>query len=339
MGRFEALRKTWGDALILRKVISLGMLFLVLLSMGYAQQAPVMQLVILGTGYPYPSAERAGPSCAVVVGKRVFIVDAGRGTSMRLAAMGNPWRFIEAAFITHLHSDHIDGLPDLFHNTWEFGSGTPFKLFGPEGTRGIADGILQFYGPDIHIRRDLTEKLPPEGAKISAQEIKEGVVYEVPGEVKVTAFLVDHPPVVPAFGYRFDAGNQSIVISGDTRPSPNLIRFAANADILVHEAYAGASPSPADAKGRWTIQAYHTSAREAGEVAQKAKVKILVMTHLIPANATERDFSDEAKKVFDGKIIVGRDLMRINIPSVEVRDRRDRPCPIFRLQSDIRHRG
>ncbi len=287
----------------------LGILLLAFLSPGIAQQSPSIYLVLLGTGYPYPSAERAGPSCAVIVGQRVFIVDAGRGTVMRLAATGIPWSAIEAAFLTHLHSDHIDGLPDLFHSTWQFGNGKPFDLYGPEGTKSIADGILQFYAPDIRIRRDLTEKLYPEGARIRAREIQEGVVFEILEEVTITAFLVDHDPVKPAFGYRFDAGEHSIVITGDTRPNPNLTRYAEGADILVHEAYvrSDSSADTSDTK-RWSIYDYHTSAKEAGEVAEKAKVKILVLTHLIPAGASEKDFLDEAKKGFGGEIIVGKDL-------------------------------
>ena len=298
------------------KHIAAGILFfLVLLPFGRTQQPSKIKLILLGTGYPYPSAERAGPSCAVVVGKRIFVVDAGRGSVMRLAATGNPWKSIDAVFVTHLHSDHIDGLPDLFHCTWEFGNGMPFELYGPKGTQEVANGILQFYGPDIHIRRDLTEKLSPEGARIKVHEIQEGVVYDIPGEVRVTAFQVNHDPVTPSFGYRFDAGQHSIVISGDTRPNPNLIRFATDADILVHEAYVGASP-PSDTEGtkQWTVYAYHSSAKEAGEVAQKAKARILVLTHLMPANATEQDFLDEARKGFSGKIIVGRDLMLVEPP-------------------------
>jgi ribonuclease Z len=225
---------------------------------------------------------------------------------MRLAATGIPWSAIEAVFLTHLHSDHIDGLPDLFHSTWQFGDGKPFDLHGPEGTKAVADGILQFYAADIHIRRDLTEKLYPEGAKIRAREIQEGVVFDIPEEVKVTAFLVDHEPVKPAFGYRFDAREHSIVITGDTRPNPNLARYAEGADILVHEAYVR-SDSPSGTTN-WSIYDYHTSAKEAGEVAEKAKVKILVLTHLIPADASEKDFLDEARKGFGGKIIVGKDL-------------------------------
>jgi ribonuclease Z len=289
-----------------------GIILLVFLATGIAQQTPFMYLILLGTGYPFPSAERAGPSCAVIVGQRVFIVDSGRGTVMRLAATGIPWSAIEAIFLTHLHSDHIDGLPDLFHCTWQFGNGKPFDLYGPAGTKSIADGILQFYGPDIHIRRDLTEKLYPEGAKIRAHEIEEGVVYEIPEVVRITAFLVDHHPVEPAFGYRFDAGQYSIVITGDTRPNPNLIRYAKGAGILVHEAYVR-TDSSADAPDtkHWSIYDYHSSAMEAGEDAEKAKAKTLVLTHLIAASASEEDFLKEAKKKYHGKIIVGRDLMVI----------------------------
>jgi ribonuclease Z len=296
------------------RFIAAAFLWLALLSFGMAEQSPSIQLILLGTGYPYPSPERAGPSCAILAGERLFIVDAGRGTAMRLAAFGNPWRFISGAFITHLHSDHIDGLPDLFHSTWEFGGGVPFELYGPEGIQKTADGILQFYDADIHIRRDLTEKLSAEGARINVHEVQEGIVYDRQG-VRVTAFLVDHPPVKPAFGYRFEAGQHSIVITGDTKPNPNLTRFAAGADILVSEAYVpdrGASPVQ---EGKpWGIQDYHMSAKEAGETAEKAKVKILVLTHLIPANAPEKMFAEEAAKVFNGKIIVGRDLMRVDPP-------------------------
>jgi ribonuclease Z len=300
------------------KLIAACMFFLALLLPGTgsrsAQKPVAMRLILLGTGYPFPSADRAGPSCAVIAGEKAFIIDAGRGVVMRLAALGNPWSSIDAAFLTHLHSDHIDGLPDLFHSTWEFGKGTAFELYGPKGTKEVADGILQFYGPDIIIRRDLTEKLPPEGARINVHEVQEGVVCNIPGVIKVTAFLVDHPPVKPAFGYRFDAGKHSIVITGDTRPTPNLVRFAAEADVLVHEAYVRKnSPASSEDPNRWSIYKYHSSAKEAGETAEKAKVKTLVLTHLIPAAASDQDFLDEAKKSFSGKIIIGHDLTHLRL--------------------------
>ena len=294
------------------RYLAVGLVFLALLSSARAEQPSAMRLILLGTGYPYPSAERAGPSCAIVVGENIFIVDAGRGVGMRLAALGNPWQFISAVFITHLHSDHIDGLPDLFHSTWQFGNRKPFELYGPTGIQKTADGILQFYEADIHIRRDLTENLSPQGARINVHEIQEGVVYDMSG-VKVTAFLVDHHPVKPAFGFRFESGQRTIVVTGDAKPNANLIHYASGADILVHEAYVS-SNSSAGAEGTrpWSISDYHSSAKEAGEVAEKAKAKTLVLTHLIPGNAPEKYFLDEARKGFNGKIIVGRDLMQID---------------------------
>lgn len=296
--------------------ITIGLvLILALWAPARAEQGTPMELILLGTGYPYPSAERAGPACAVVARGRTFIVDAGRGAVMRIVAADIPLGSIHSVFVTHLHSDHIDGLPDLFHSTWQFGNGRPFELYGPEGIRGVADGMLQFYEADIHIRRDLTEKLPAEGARISVHEIREGVVCSLADEVRITAFTVDHSPVEPAFGYRFDAGPHSIVISGDTRPIPNLIRFAKGADILVHEAYVGAAvPPDAEDSRPWTIYDYHSSALEAGRTAEKAGAKTLVLTHLIPGNAPERYFLEEARKAFGGKIIVGRDLLRIPVP-------------------------
>jgi ribonuclease Z len=207
-------------------------------------------------------------------------------------------------------------LPDLFHNTWQFGRGLPFELYGPRGIQNVADAIMRFYEADIHVRRDLTEKLSAEGAHINVHEVQQGVVYDKSG-LKVTAFEVDHQPVKPAFGYRFDAGQESIVVTGDTGPSANLIRFAKGADILVSEAYVPSrNRTDAQRMKSWSIYDYHLSAMQAGEAAEKAKVKVLVLTHLIPANAPEESFLNEAQKAFGGKVIVGRDLMRLDPASI-----------------------
>lgn len=268
-----------------------------------------MQVIVLGTGYPRPDPERAGPATAVVVGEKVFLVDAGRAVVMRLAATEYPLKAIRAVFLTHLHSDHTSGLPDLFSTSWIFGRYAPLELYGPMGTAELAVALEKFFAADIHIRRDLTEKHPGAGATIRAHTVREGVVYQ-DSEVRVTAFAVDHRPVEPAFGYRFDARGKSVVISGDTAPSQILIRHAKGADVLVHEAYLPEHFDRVDTpEVAARLKRYHTSAEEVGQVAQQAQVKMLVLTHLIPGNA-ETAFLERAGKHFKGKIVVARDLMR-----------------------------
>jgi ribonuclease Z len=268
-----------------------------------------MQVILLGTGFPRPDPERAGPSTAVVVGEKVFIVDAGRGAVLRLAATEFKLKQVEAVFLTHLHSDHTSGLPDLFTSTWIFGRKTPLELYGPRGTKAVARALLEYFKEDIHIRRDLTEMQPAEGAKINAHEIREGVVYQDP-DVTITAFEVDHRPVEPAFGYRFDSRGRSIVISGDTRPSENLIRHAQGVDVLVHEVYLPEYLDKVDTPEVATrLKHYHTSPEEVGEVATKAGVKLLVLSHLVPGNE-DKTILERVSKRFKGKVVAGKDLMR-----------------------------
>jgi len=176
----------------------------------------------------------------------------------------------------------------------------------------LADAMLQFFAYDIHIRRDLVEHHPGAGATIRAHIVRQGVIYD-DGDVRVTAFKVEHPPVNPAYGYRFDSSGHSIVISGDTRPNANLIKFAKGADILVQEAYLPEHFDKVDsAEVAARLKAYHTSAEEAGEIATAAGVKTLVLTHLVPAGA-EATFAERAAKTFHGRIIVGGELKTITI--------------------------
>lgn len=272
-----------------------------------------ISVLLLGTGFPRPNPAHAGPATAIVAGDKWFLVDAGRGVTLRIAATKLEYKGLQAVFLTHLHSDHTSGLPDFFVTSWMFGrKEKPLQLYGPAGTQQLADAMLKFYEYDIHIRRDLMEAQPAGGATIKTHIVNEGVIYD-DGEVKVTAFKVEHPPVEPAFGYRFDSGGQSIVISGDTHPSQNLIRFAKGADILVHEAYLPGYFEKVDTpEVAARLKAYHTDAQQAGEIAAAAGVKTLVLTHRIPA-APESEFRQLAAKAFHGRIVVGNDLEMITI--------------------------
>ncbi len=286
--------------------------------MSAAQDTPTAtqtstRVVMLGTGNPRPDPERSGPATAIVVNGTPYLVDFGPGVIRRasaayqqgVTALGYGGVNIKTVFLTHLHSDHTADLPDLFTTTWIMGRSKPLELYGPQGIAEMATGVKQFLAEDIHIRRDLTEKLPAAGAEINPHVVRPGVVYD-DGEVKVIAFAVDHAPVEPAFGYRFESHGRVIVFSGDYHPNDSTVPAVKGADVLVSEVYLPEyfQRNPATAA---TLSRYHCTPEQAAELARKAGVKKLVFTHIIPPEESD-EIVRRAKKIFDGEVVAGKDL-------------------------------
>ena len=288
-------------------------------------QAQEIKVTLLGTGCPPAVMNRFGPSILVEAGGQKFIFDAGRGALQRLNQIKTPWREVNGVFLTHLHSDHVVGLPDLWLTGWLTpGRDRPLPVWGPRGTKRMMSLLEQAFEYDIRIRL-YDDRAPPDGVVILAEDIAEGFVHES-GGVKITVFDVDHTPVNPAFGYRIDYSGRSVVLSGDTRLSENLIRHAANADLLIHEV---ASPetfqrSGAPAERARSVVAHHVTPEQAGEVFTRAKPKLAVYSHIVLPNATEQDLIPPTRKSYSGPLELGEDLMVIEVgDKVEVR----RPKP------------
>ncbi len=268
-------------------------------------------VVFLGTGMPRPDPLRQGPSLAIVVNEKAYIVDAGTGIVRQAAAAYD--RGIEAlrpnaldiAFLTHLHSDHTLGLPDLILTPWVMHRTVPLQLYGPVGTQAMAANIEKAYAEDIHVRIEGLEHQTTTGHQVVAHEIQPGVVYQ-DANVKVTAFAVKHGSWKEALGYRFDASGKSIVISGDTRPVDSVIKACSGCDVLIHEVYSGDADSAASVA---YFSSFHTSATELGEIAAKAGPKLLIVWHYVPLeNTSETQMVDEIHENFHGPAIVANDL-------------------------------
>lgn len=302
----------------------------VMLGSGAAQtptNGSALKVILLGTaGGPTINPERLGISTLVVAGSETLLFDAGRGLTFALARLSIPAPTVTKVFLTHLHSDHIVSIPELFLFPWASqGRKVPLQVWGPEGTRAMSAHLSEAFSFDIHIRRDVDEKFAPDGIKLVATDIREGVVYEAAG-VKVTAFLVDHGPVAPAFGYRVDYGGHSVVLSGDTKPSDNLVKFARGADLLIHE-LGRAKDDPAltgppddvlpglagiTRQQARTIAEHHTDVAEVTGVFQRANPKLAVFSH---ANQPSAEILTRIKRDYPGRVEFGSDLMTIEIGS------------------------
>lgn len=296
-----------------------------------------LHLYVCGSGSPMPDANRAGPCLAVLAGQQAFVFDAGSGSIRKLQRMGFPMPRLQAAFLTHLHSDHIDGLGELLLQAWVAGGrSAPLPVYGPAGTDKVIGGLRSAYEIDegYRVAHHGPKVVHPGGFGGAAQIITladgadSQVIYDQ-GGVKITVIRVNHAPIAPAYGYRIDYKGRSIALSGDTIYSPSFTAAAKGADLMLHEALnkkmvaalgekLGERGQAANAQIMKDIQNYHASPEDAARSAREAGVQALVLYHLVPAppvRLIEPMFLGDAPKVFSGTLRLAEDGMLIHLPA------------------------
>lgn len=291
-----------------------------LTAVGWSRPTERTRLILLGTGGgPRPRPERSAPSQAIVVGDAAYVVDCGDGVARQLVRAGVPLTSLRHVFLTHHHSDHDADYGNLLWLAWASGLRRRVDAWGPPPLAKMTDLFFEMNAYDIETRIADEGRVPLKPL-VHVHELSAGGTVLEDERMKVTTALVHHPPVAPALAYRFDAPDRSIVISGDTARSEALVELARGADVLVHEAlYVEAvdrlvARVPNASSLKEHLLASHTSAEDCGRVAAAAGVSTLVLSHLVPADdpeVTEAMWIAAARKHFDGRILVGEDLMEV----------------------------
>ena len=301
--------------------IILVLLFLAFTDFLHAQSN--IKVTLLGTGAPVPSIERFGPSILVEAGGQKLLFDCGRGAGQRIWQLKIPLGQIDALFLTHLHSDHVVGIPDLWLTGWipaAYGRRLrPFHVLGPDGTSLMMEHLVKAFSWDIRTRSKENNKADS-GAMVMPTDIKEGYVWEKNG-VKVTPFTIRHAEFIDsALGYRVDYAGKSVILSGDTRYSENLIRYAKGADVVIHEVAASNEHSMKTSPLINQILGFHTSPEDAAKVFDKVKPKLAVYSHIVLLTAEPsipppnvNDLKLRTQKIYKGDLQVGEDLLSIEI--------------------------
>jgi ribonuclease BN (tRNA processing enzyme) len=275
------------------------------------------QVVLLGTGSPPADPLRSGPATAIVVNDTSYLVDLGPGVVRRAAAAAEKGipslaaNRLQTAFVTHLHSDHTVGYPDLIFSTWVQGRRAPLKVYGPAGLVRMTTHIMEAWQADIDIRTRGLEHRTRTGLDVEPHDVTPGIVYQ-DANVKVTAFPNTHGEWTATFGYRFDTADRSIVISGDTNPSEALVQQCQKCDVLIHEAYSD-EYRPADMANWLEYRSkYHTTTSQLAQIAARTNPGLLIIHHrgvgLGAREISEEQYIAEVRRGYSGKVVVGHDL-------------------------------
>ncbi len=280
---------------------------ILLLWLALAACAQDTRVVLLGTGNPNPEPDRMGPAVAVLSGDRAYIVDCGPGVVRRAAQAGIPMEKLTRAFVTHLHSDHTVGLADLIFTPAVTGRKEAFDIYGPPGLRSMTELVRKAYREDQQIRLHGLEPSVAQAYVVHAHDVKPGEIYR-DGAVRVIAFAVRHGSWKYAYGYRFEAADKTIVFSGDTTYSPELIAAARGCDILVHEVYSEKGLESRTADWQRYHRAFHTSGRDVGRVAAQVHPKSLVLYHQLLWGQSAAEVLAEVAQEYSGNTKFGKDL-------------------------------
>jgi ribonuclease Z len=274
------------------------------------------KLVLLGTGNPNPDPSHQGCASLILADGAPYLVDFGAGVVRQAAAMtrgyggaveGLEIKNLSLAFLTHLHSDHTAGYPDLILTPWVMGRDRPQEVYGPPGIAKMSENVLAAYQADIHYRLDGIEPANDQGWRVKAHEIEQGLIYK-DESVTVEAFRVEHGGMPNAFGFRFTTPGRVIVFSGDTAPCENMLQYGQGADILVHEVYSERGFLEKDDTWQRYHAAHHTSTGQLAEIASKTQPGLLVLNHVLFWGSSEGEILDEIARRYDGEVVLGADL-------------------------------
>lgn len=271
------------------------------------------QIVFLGTGTPNADPDRSGPAVAIIVNDQPYLVDFGAGVvrraslALRNGIKGLALPKLTRAFVTHLHSDHTVGYPDLIFTPWVLDRKEPLEVYGPPGLKAMTGHILAAYKEDIDIRLNGLEHANASGYKVIAHEIKPGLIYQ-DANVTVKAFLVRHGSWKWAFGYRFETPDRTIVISGDTAPAESIVDNCNQCDVLIHEVYSQAGFATRTPAWQQYHSHFHTSSKQLAEIATRAKPGVLILYHQLFWGMTEESLLNEIRSGYQGKVVSAHDL-------------------------------